>query len=144
MSLLIGFSNKKTMNNNSECNYNIQLVSLWFKKFIHVLYPSFNFQYLNTSIFLLDFNTKISTHVMKPWKLFHVEMLQAFGMHGIKNFSKTKMWTSMKFLLLWNVQSFNLYKFIIMYLNNHRQRIRGIVFSPYLILFHNFFDYSST
>jgi hypothetical protein len=123
-SLLTGLSNKKNpwiVIVNATMIF--QLVSLWFKKYILVLYPSFNYLYL--FIYLLGYNTKISIHVMK-------------------NFSKKRMWISMKFLLLWNVQSFNLYKFVIMYLNNPLQRIRSIVSSPYLILFYNFFDYSST
>ncbi len=38
---------------------------------------SFNFQHLNLLVLLFGFNIKISTHVMKPWKLLHVKMLCA-------------------------------------------------------------------
>jgi hypothetical protein len=49
----------------------------WCKKFIHVLYLSFNFQHLDLYVFLFGFDIKIPTHVMKPWKFFHIEILWA-------------------------------------------------------------------
>jgi len=78
------------MNSKSECNYNIQFVSLWFKRFIHVFYPSFNCQYFKHIYFLIKLQYQNINSCNETIKVFHAEMLQAFGIHGIKNFSKTK------------------------------------------------------